>query len=178
MDIRQAAPYARFMIEQYLMGSCHHLAVAMHRLTGWKLAATVGMNRGDLAIFHVFCLAPDGMAWDARGETHPRNMTDEHLEDFGETWIVPLDGEPAVWRMSTSDPDALLYRIHETHVLDALGFVDDILDGKVSFVSDGWRPADPQAIERARGREIPMPKLDRDAALDLETSVSIVSSKP
>lgn len=149
-------------VEKYMMGSCHHLAVAMHRLTGWDLGAVVGMHRGEVSIMHVFCTDGEGRAWDVRGSQDPSDLTGEQeAMDGCDCWIVSLAGEPDIWRLSGSGEDAKLYPIHESHVLDALSLMEDIVGVDTPYVSDGWSPKDPAANARAARREGEMPDLSR-----------------
>ena len=152
------------MDEKYLMGSCHHLAVAMHRLTGWDLAVVATVHRGEESVFHVFCVAPDGTAWDARGATSVSSLVDEQeAMDGTEVWPIRLPDEASVWSLAKADK---LYPIHETHVLDALGAAEDALDGAATIVSDGWKPRDPEAVRQAAAGGRPIPRLDRDARFE------------
>jgi len=114
-------------MSDYMMGDCHHLAVAFHRYYGFDLACVAGMHGGAPAVFHVFALDPDGNAWDARGSHAPSDLVDEQeAMDGSRTWIVRLSGEADVWRMSRGD-DALLNPISVEQVEDALDTAFEVL---------------------------------------------------
>ena len=71
----------------YSIGRCHHLAIAMHRVAGHRLAVLFEtepdlLDAPNLPIpHHVFCLDADGLAHDIRG---PR-PTSEIVSEIGGT---------------------------------------------------------------------------------------------
>ncbi len=152
-------------IERYTMGSCHHLAVAMHRLTGWDLALVAGPMRGKVAVYHVFCLDPEGGAWDARGRHAVQDLLDEQeAMDGSETWPIRLGCEGDVWQMSRGTKP-LLHPIHETFVRDAVDFAADVVGDAMPLVSDGWRAANEALVESGRRGILAPVRLDRAAAM-------------
>jgi hypothetical protein len=154
------------------MGSCHHLAVAMHRMTGWDLALIAGNHRGEESVFHVFCIDPDGSAWDARGKDNVSSLVDEQVAMDGcDAWPVRLSGEAEVWSLARAGK---LYPIHQTHILNAIEAVDEILGGEVSLVSDGWHPKDPAAVEEAASGQPSPPRIDRESGFVPESAVGIL----
>ena len=59
-------------------GCCHDFALALSRMTGWRLAvlqrlpAGDGFDLSDCPVpVHVFCVTPDGLAVDAEGAGDP-----------------------------------------------------------------------------------------------------------
>lgn len=154
-----------------MMGSCHHLAVAMHRLTGWDLALVAGRYRGADAIFHVFCIDGEGKAWDARGRHAPSNLIDEQMEDGFEAWIVRLAGEHDVWRLARPEP-GLLNPMHPTFVLDARDAAEEVLGAGVNLIGDGWNPRDLGLVDEASEGRSPVPDIGRAMALPVETTIA------
>lgn len=64
--------------EYYQSGGCHEMAVAFHRLYGWKMAVI----QTDLNL-HVVALSSDGLAWDSDGIS----PLDEKIESIAKkTW--------------------------------------------------------------------------------------------
>lgn len=51
-------------IERFTEGDCHYLARALHRRTGWSMAAFSCGGEPDL---HAFVLTPDGRVLDVQG---------------------------------------------------------------------------------------------------------------
>src|SRR4051812_44511858 len=58
-------------IERYTCGDCHYLARALHKLTGWPMAAFV--DRWGDPDRHAFVLTPDGDVFDVHGIESPHD---------------------------------------------------------------------------------------------------------
>lgn len=150
---------------RYMMGGCHLLAAAMHRLTGWDIGVIACETRDGPGVMHAFCIDPDGKAWDIRGMQSVEDLVDEQeAMDGTETWPVRLDGEAALWALSRS---GLLHPIGDALVRDAVEAAETALDGAVGLVGDGWHPRDRQAVAAASDGSTPAPDLGRDAAMPL-----------
>jgi len=87
-------------IDEYTSGRCHVFAAALHRRTGWPffLVLDCGADHWGnedepiASVCHVFCVDPDGNAWDIKG-TRPINEIREemedwlHIQEYGEEWM-------------------------------------------------------------------------------------------
>jgi len=140
-------------IDSYMMGSCHHFAVALHRLTGMQLAAVVGTYRGKLAVYHVVCLDADGGAWDARGH-HPRNDLIYEQED--KVWVKPLEGEHDVWSLAGNE---YLHGLHEIHIESAMRDVKKLLRKQLTLKRGTPGPQDAELVGKAKARLLDVPDL-------------------
>lgn len=79
-------------IDEYSSGSCHILAVALHRHLGWEI--DVRLDNGEPywtdeadpdnfipAVLHVYAIDPHDQAWDIRG-VRPCNEIGEEMESM------------------------------------------------------------------------------------------------
>lgn len=58
-----------FVISEFTAGACHHLALALHRITGWPIMAELPPEEPDAldAAIHYWVVTPDGKAVDIQG---------------------------------------------------------------------------------------------------------------
>ena len=151
---------------RYMMGSCHLLAAAMHRLTGWDLAVVACDTRDGPGVLHAVCIDPEGNAWDVRGRPSVTDLVDEQeAADGTDAWVVRLDGEAALWGLSRA---GLLNPMADALVRDAVEAAETALDGDVGLVGDGWHPADRKAVAAAQDGSTSPPDIGRGAAMPLD----------
>ncbi len=152
--------------ERYMMGCCHLLAAAMHRLTGWDLGVVACETRDGPGVLHAFCIDADGNAWDVRGMQTLSDLLDEQeAMDGTDAWVVRLDGEAGLWALSRA---GLLNPMADAMVVDAVEAAEAALGGAVGLVGDGWHPRDRQAVAAARDGSAPAPDLGRAAAVTVD----------
>lgn len=96
--------------EYYMQGSCHELALALHKNLGWPML--VVEHHGEPywedeedpdnyipTVLHVYAIDPAGNAWDIKGIRHELEVIKESSEEFGtnpqdlSTEIVNNEGE-------------------------------------------------------------------------------------
>lgn len=58
-------------VERFSYGDCHILALALHKLTGWKLGA---FDAGGWPDTHAFVIDPTGRCWDVHGPSDQENF--------------------------------------------------------------------------------------------------------
>lgn len=74
-------------IERFTCGDCHYLARAIHKLTGWSIAA---FDQYGLADLHAFVLMPDMRVLDVKGARTQREITQE-WSGWHPKGIIPCD---------------------------------------------------------------------------------------
>jgi len=81
-------------VELYTSGECHVLAVAIHRRTGWPMHVVLDQDERWWedpedddnwipAVAHVYCVDPDGNAWDIEGVRPLSEVPSLASERFG-----------------------------------------------------------------------------------------------
>lgn len=58
-----------FVITEFTAGACHHLALALHRVTGWPIMAELPPEEPDAldGAIHYWVVTPEGKAVDIQG---------------------------------------------------------------------------------------------------------------
>lgn len=120
-------------------GRCHHFAVALHRMTGWPIAALWRRPAGDgfdlsphPTPIHVFCVEPSGRAVDAEGLSSFEEITKAYCRTESRIGrhAVEIHGPEAEWLAVAEARFADLSVMRESSVMEA----DTVIRASESFV--------------------------------------------
>lgn len=120
-------------------GRCQHFAVALHRMTGWPIAALWKHPAGDgfdissdPVPVHVFCVEPSGRAVDAEGLSSFDDLAKAYCRteaDLGRH-AVEVHGGESEWLMAANLRGSDMAYLAESAVDEA----DDVIRASESFV--------------------------------------------
>lgn len=121
-------------------GCCHDFALALHRRTGWPVAAVwkdpVGDGHDismDPRPVHVFCVEPGGRAVDAEGVADLEAARKAYCGHSPDIWRyrIEVHGDEAAWEAVTADGEAAALAPRERGIAGA----GSVMDASEAFLA-------------------------------------------